>query len=51
MSLDGVLSVLVREHGGYLLRFAYQLTHDRAAAQDVVQEALLAVIGTDRGRR
>jgi RNA polymerase sigma-70 factor (sigma-E family) len=44
MDADARLEALAREHGAHLLRVAYQLTHDRAGAQDVVQEALLRVL-------
>ena len=43
MQLDDVLTGLVADSGDRLLRVAYQLTHDRVAAQDLVQEALLRV--------
>ncbi len=43
MDLDDALTELVAHSGDRLLRVAYQLTHDRAAAQDLVQEALLRV--------
>jgi len=43
MHLDDVLTELVERCGDRLLRVAYQLTHDAAAAQDLVQEALLRV--------
>ena len=43
MHLDDVLTELVEHSGDRLLRVAYQLTHDAAAAQDLVQEALLHV--------
>ena len=43
MELDDVLTELVAHSGDRLLRVGYQLTHDRAAAQDLVQEALLRV--------
>ena len=43
MDLDDVLTELVAHSGDRLLRVGYQLTHDRAAAQDLVQEALLRV--------
>src|SRR6266566_8486885 len=43
MDLDDVLTELVAHSGDRLLRVAYQLTHDRVAAQDLVQEALLRV--------
>ena len=41
MHLDDVVTELVEHCGDRLLRVAYQLTHDAAAAQDLVQEALL----------
>ncbi len=50
MHLDDVLTELVEHSGDRLLRLAYQLTHDRAAAQDLVQEALLRVYGSVRRR-
>ena len=37
MHLDDVLTELVEHSGDRLLRVAYQLTHDAAAAQDLVQ--------------
>lgn len=43
MHLDDVLTELVADSGDRLLRVAYQLTHDRGAAQDLVQDALLRV--------
>jgi DNA-directed RNA polymerase specialized sigma24 family protein len=36
MHLDDVLTELVEQSGDRLLRVAYQLTHDAAAAQDLV---------------
>src|SRR5260370_38296363 len=50
MHIDDVLTELVEHSGDRLLRLAYQLTHDRAAAQDLVQEALLRVYGSGRRR-
>jgi DNA-directed RNA polymerase specialized sigma24 family protein len=50
VSLDEDLSELVRTRGDRLVRVAYQLTHDRAAAEDVVQEALFQVYRSWRGR-
>ncbi len=46
MDLDDALADLVTRCGDRLLRVAYQLTHDRAAAQDLVQDALLRVYGS-----
>jgi RNA polymerase sigma-70 factor (sigma-E family) len=43
MDLDEALTDLVLREGDRLLRVGFQLTHDRAAAQDLVQEALLSV--------
>ena len=43
MHLDDVLTELVEHCGDRLLRVACQLIHDAAAAQDLVQEALLRV--------
>jgi RNA polymerase sigma-70 factor (sigma-E family) len=48
MDLDEALTELVAHSGERLLRVGYQLTHDRAAAQDLVQEALLRVYGSAR---
>ena len=42
MDLDDALAELVAQSGDRLLRVAYQLTHDPAAAQDLVQDALAA---------
>jgi hypothetical protein len=50
MHLDDVLTELVEQSGDRLLRVAYQLTHDAAAAQDLVQEALLRVYQSVRHR-
>src|SRR5262249_1186013 len=50
MHLDDVLTELVEHSGDRLLRVAYQLTHDAAAAQDLVQEALLRVYQSVRNR-
>jgi len=43
VDLDDALTDLVMRNGDRLLQVAYQLTHDRATAQDLVQEALLRV--------
>jgi RNA polymerase sigma-70 factor (sigma-E family) len=43
MDLDDALAEAAAHSGDRLLRVAYQLTHDRVAAQDLVQEALLRV--------
>jgi RNA polymerase sigma-70 factor (sigma-E family) len=50
MSLDETLSRLVAESGDRLLRLAYQLTHDRSMAEDVVQEALMSIYRSWRRR-
>jgi RNA polymerase sigma-70 factor (sigma-E family) len=50
MDLDDALAELVTHSGDRLLRVAYQLTHDRAAAQDLVQDALLRVYRSARRR-
>src|SRR3954453_9380936 len=50
MQLDDVLTELVADSGDRLLRVAYQLTHDRMAAQDLVQDALLRVYRAGRRR-
>jgi RNA polymerase sigma-70 factor (sigma-E family) len=47
---DDDLIELVRARGPALLRYAHQLTHDPASAQDLVQEALMNVM-TARRRR
>jgi RNA polymerase sigma-70 factor (sigma-E family) len=43
MDPDEALTQLMTESGDRLLRLAYQLTHDRSAAEDVVQEALVSM--------
>jgi RNA polymerase sigma-70 factor (sigma-E family) len=50
MALDDELTELVARSGQRLLQVAYQLTHDRAAAQDLVQDALLHVYRSARRR-
>ena len=50
MHLDDVLTELVEHSGDRLLRVAYQLTLDAAAAQGLVQEALLRVYQSVRHR-
>ena len=50
MDLDDALAELVADSGDRLLRVAYQLTHDGAAAQDLVQDALLRVYRSMRRR-
>jgi RNA polymerase sigma-70 factor (sigma-E family) len=50
MALDDELTELVAQSGQRLLQVAYQLTHDRAAAQDLVQDALLHVYRSARRR-
>jgi len=50
MHLDDVLTELVADSGDRLLQVAYQLTHDRGAAQDLVQDALLRVYRSVRRR-
>jgi RNA polymerase sigma-70 factor (sigma-E family) len=46
MQLDEVIADLMRVSGDRLLRLAYQLCHDRAGAEDLVQEALTRVYGS-----
>lgn len=46
MDLDDVLTELVAQSGDRLLRVGYQLTHDRMAAQDLVQDALMRIYGS-----
>jgi DNA-directed RNA polymerase specialized sigma24 family protein len=48
MDLDEALTVVVVRDGDRLLRVGFQLTHERAAAQDLVQEALLRVYSAVR---
>ena len=43
MGPDETLAQLVTTSGDRLLRLAYQLTHNRSAAEDVVQEALMNI--------
>jgi RNA polymerase sigma-70 factor (sigma-E family) len=50
VDLDDALAELVAHSGDRLLRVAYQLTHDPAAAQDLVQDALLRVYRSMRRR-
>jgi RNA polymerase sigma-70 factor (sigma-E family) len=50
VDLDDVLAEFVAHSGDRLLRVGYQLTHDRAAAQDLVQGALLRVYDSVRRR-
>ena len=50
MDLDDAVAELVTHSGDRLLRVAYQLTHDPAAAQDLVQGALLRVYSSMRRR-
>ncbi|MDQ1733495.1 MAG: hypothetical protein QOK10_3654 [Pseudonocardiales bacterium] len=51
MQVDEELSSLVRDRGQHLVRVAYQLTHDRSTAEDLVQEALFQVCRSWRTRR
>jgi RNA polymerase sigma-70 factor (sigma-E family) len=48
MGPDEVLGELMTVSGDRLLRLAYQLTHDRSLADDVVQEALVSIYRTWR---
>src|SRR5229473_3886596 len=48
MDLDEALTAVVSRDGDRLLRVGFQLTHDRAAAQDLVQGALLRVYSAVR---
>jgi RNA polymerase sigma-70 factor (sigma-E family) len=50
MDLDQALTDLMNTSGDRLLRLAYQLTHERSAAEDVVQEALMQVYRSWRRR-
>lgn len=40
---DSVVRDLVEHHGRVLLRYAYQITHDRAEAEDLFQDCALAL--------
>ena len=51
MGPDETLTTLMAEHGDRLLRLAFQLTHDRSSAQDVVQEALVSMYRSWRRRQ
>jgi len=50
MELDETLGDLMKTSGDRLLRLAYQLTHDRSSAEDLVQEALMQVYRSWRRR-
>ncbi|MFN2518028.1 MAG: SigE family RNA polymerase sigma factor [Jatrophihabitantaceae bacterium] len=50
MKLDETLADLMNTSGDRLLRLAYQLTHDRSSAEDLVQEALMQVYRSWRRR-
>jgi len=50
VDVDDTLADLVRAHSGAWVRVAYQLTHEPAAAHDVVQEALISVCRNWRRR-
>lgn len=50
MSGDPTLSSLIDAHGAELLRYAQHLTGDPHSAQDLVQQALLAVLVSLRKR-
>jgi RNA polymerase sigma-70 factor (sigma-E family) len=50
MELDETLADLMNTSGDRLLRLAYQLTHNRATAEDLVQEALMQVYRSWRRR-
>jgi RNA polymerase sigma-70 factor (sigma-E family) len=49
--VDEVIADLVSASGDRLLRLAYQLCHDRAGAEDLVQDALTRVYGNWLRRR
>ena len=51
MHVDEVIADLMSASGDRLLRLAYQLCHDRAGAEDLVQEALTRVYGSWLRRR
>ncbi|UQX88709.1 sigma-70 family RNA polymerase sigma factor [Jatrophihabitans telluris] len=47
---DRALADFAATHGESLVRFGFQLTHDRASAQDLAQDAFIKVLtGTRRG--
>lgn len=46
MHVDAVIADLMSTSGDRLLGLAYQLCHDRAGAEDLVQEALTRVYGS-----
>lgn len=50
MGFDDELSELVADRGLQLTRLAYQLTHDRSLAQDVVQDALASTFQSWKNR-
>jgi RNA polymerase sigma-70 factor (sigma-E family) len=50
MGPDRALEQLMADDGDRLLRFAFQLTHDRQTAEDVVQDALVAIFRSWRRR-
>jgi RNA polymerase sigma-70 factor (sigma-E family) len=50
MDVDEVIAELLQQSGDRLLRLAYQLCHDRAGAEDLVQEAVARVYSSWRRR-
>ena len=50
MDADRAIADLMATSGDRLLRLAYQLTHERASAEDLVQEALMQVYRSWRRR-
>ncbi|MEO8889106.1 MAG: SigE family RNA polymerase sigma factor [Jatrophihabitantaceae bacterium] len=50
MDLDQAMTDLLESSGDRLLRLAYQLSHDRSTAEDLVQQALERVYGSWRRR-
>ncbi len=50
MDTDDAVGTLIAEHGDRLLRVTFQLTNDRASAQDVGQEAIMRVWSSTRRR-
>ncbi|MGH8961861.1 MAG: sigma-70 family RNA polymerase sigma factor [Jatrophihabitantaceae bacterium] len=50
MDLDQAMTDLLENSGDRLLRLAYQLSHDRSSAEDLVQEALTQVYRSWRRR-
>lgn len=48
MRIEEVTAAAARDHGLELVRFGYQLTHDHAAAEDLVQDAMALMLRRER---